>query len=135
MAPSFLSAAEALAYLAPRPRYTAARITAATKALGLPSFRLDDAGHYGWTVWNGKGYPEAFATLADVAADLTADLAPAAPAAPAPPAPPPPHANVASPAAAAAPARVSPADGPFGQNHGPLALASRCEAPPAAVRA
>ena len=84
MAPSFLSAVDALAYLAPRPRHTSAGIRAAAKALGLVSFRLDDNGHYGWTVFNGKGYPEAFANLANVAADLAADLAPAAPAAPGP---------------------------------------------------
>ena len=87
MAPSFLSATEALAYLAPRPRYTAAHIRAAAKALGLPSFRLDDNGHYGWNVWNGKGYPDAYATLADIATRLplwALDCSPAAPAAPGP---------------------------------------------------
>ena len=85
MARSFSSSAEALAYLAPRPRYTSAGIRAAALALGLPSFRLDDRGCYGWHVWNGKGYPMPYATLADVAASLAA--APAAPAAPAPLAP------------------------------------------------
>lgn len=79
MQTAFISAAEALSYLAPRPRYTAARITAAALALGLPSFRLDCAGHYGRKVWNVKGYPMAYTTLAEVAADLVAALAPTAP--------------------------------------------------------
>ena len=47
MAPSFLSAAEALAYLAPRPRHTSAGIRAAALALGVQSFQLIDVGRYG----------------------------------------------------------------------------------------
>jgi len=82
MALSFATPAAALAYLAPRPRYTSAGIRAAALALGLPSFRLDDRGCYGWHVWNVKGYPMPYATLADVAASLVAAPAALAPLAP-----------------------------------------------------
>ena len=84
MAPSFLSAADALAYLAPRPRHTSAGIRAAALALGIKSFQLIDAGRYGWDVMTDKGYFDAFATLAGVAANLHRLLAFPAPAAPFP---------------------------------------------------
>ena len=84
-----LTAAEGLAYLAPRPRYTAARISAAAKAIGHPMVRLEFNGCYGWNVYVvGRGDFLPFRTLADVAAWLIADAEPVAVmAAPAPMAP------------------------------------------------
>lgn len=76
-----ISPVEALSYLAPRSRYAAIKLTAAAKALGMESFRLDDDGHYGWTVWADKGGPIAFPGLAEVAVWLRLKLTPAAPAA------------------------------------------------------
>lgn len=73
-----LTAADALTYLAPRPRYTAARISAAAKAIGSPMIRLDFNGCYGWNVHVGKGDFLPFRTLAEVAAWLIADAEPVA---------------------------------------------------------
>jgi hypothetical protein len=73
-----LTAAEGLAYLAPRPRYTAARIEAAARAIGSRMIRLDDEGRNGWTVLFPGGCWQPCQTLADVAAALLRDHAAAA---------------------------------------------------------
>ena len=73
-----MTEAEGLAYLAPRPRYTSARIKAAARAIGSRMLRLDDAGSYGWNLWLPGGCYSPCQTLADVAAALLRDHAAAA---------------------------------------------------------
>ena len=70
-----LTAAEALAYLAPRARYTAARIEAAARAIDSRMIRLDDEGRNGWTALFPGGCWQPCQTLADVAAALLRDQA------------------------------------------------------------
>jgi hypothetical protein len=93
-----MTEAEGLAYLAPRPRYTAARIEAAARVIGSRMIRLYSEGRNGWTILFPGGRWRPCQTLADVAAALLRDhaaaararavkaaaAAPAAPAAPAP---------------------------------------------------